>query len=61
MTKQKLILFYTFATLSLITFIFPQSPQRKDVPDKYKWNLADMYPTLIDWQADIKKVESKYK
>ena len=37
--------------------IFPQSPKRSDVPDKYKWNLADIYPTLADWQNDIKKVE----
>ena len=36
---------------------FPQSPKRSDVPDKYKWNLADIYPTLADWQNDIKKVE----
>ena len=35
----------------------PQSPKRSDVPDKYKWNLADIYPTLADWQNDIKKVE----
>ena len=57
MTKHKLILFYTVVTFTLIISVFPQSPQRSDVPDKYKWNLADMYPALADWQADIKKVE----
>jgi oligoendopeptidase F len=57
MTKTKIILFYTLAALSIVTTIFPQSPKRSDVPDKYKWKLSDIYPTLADWQADIKKVE----
>lgn len=55
MTKHKLILIYTLAALSIVTTIFPQSPKRSDVPDKYKWKLSDIYPTLADWQADIKK------
>ncbi len=59
MTKQKQILFYALVTLTIATAIFPQAPQRNDVPDKYKWNLSDMYPTLADWKADIKKVESE--
>lgn len=59
MSKQKLFLFYTIAVLTLVTSIFPQSPKRSDVPDKYKWNLSDMYPTLADWKADIKKVDSE--
>jgi len=42
----------------LITSALPQSPQRKDVPDKHKWNLADIYPTLSDWQTDLKKIET---
>jgi oligoendopeptidase F len=59
MSKQKLFLFYTLAVLTLVTSIFPQSPKRSDVPDKNKWNLSDMYPTLADWKADIKKVDSE--
>ena len=58
MTKHKFILFNVLAVLSIAITIFPQSPKRLDIPDKYKWNLADMYPTLADWQNDIKKVES---
>src|SRR6266404_1832685 len=23
--------------------------ERKDIPDKYKWNLADLYPSEADW------------
>ena len=59
MNKYKQILFYTFFAITLITSSFSQSPERKDVPDKYKWNLADMYPALTDWQADIKKVDGE--
>jgi len=58
MTKHKTILFCTLVVVTITTTIFPQSPKRSDVPDKYKWNLVDMYPTLADWQADIEKVES---
>lgn len=59
MSKQKLFLFYTLVVLTLVTSIFPQSPKRSDVPDKYKWNLSDMYPALTDWQNDVKKIESE--
>ena len=59
MSKQKLFLFYTLVVLTLVTSIFPQSPKRSDVPDKYKWNLSDMYPALTDWQKDVKKIESE--
>lgn len=58
MSKQKLFLFYTLVVLLLVTSIFPQSPKRSDIPDRYKWNLSDMYPNLADWQADLKNVES---
>ena len=26
-----------------------QRAERKDVPDKYKWNLADLYPSEAAW------------
>ncbi len=42
---QKLLI--TF--LVLIGFIatsYSQTLERKDVPEKYKWNLADIYPTV---------------
>ncbi len=32
-------------------------PQRTDISDKYKWNLADIYPSERDWEADFNKVE----
>ena len=59
MIKQKTLLFYIIISFTIISAVFPQAPQRKDVPEKYKWNLADMYPTVTDWQKDINKVESE--
>jgi oligoendopeptidase F len=61
MSKQKLFLFYTLAVLTLVTSIFPQSPKRSDVPDKYKWNLADIYSSVDDWKTDLENVEAKIK
>ena len=46
------------AATIIATTIYPQSPKRSDVPDKYKWNLSDMYPNITDWRADIKKIET---
>jgi len=61
MSKHKLFLFYTLAVLTLVTSIFPQSPKRSDVPDKYKWNLADIYKSVDDWKTDLENVEAKIK
>ena len=44
-----------FAGLS----IFAQSPDRKDVPEQYKWNLADIYPSVSDWQTDVNMLNSE--
>lgn len=59
MIKNKKILLYVLFSLTIITSTFSQAPERKDVPDKYKWNLSDMYKNISDWNADIKKVELK--
>ncbi len=58
MSKQKLFLFYTLIFVIITADIYPQSPQRKDVPDKFKWNLSDMYKSVEDWKSDIQKVEA---
>ncbi len=31
-------------------------PQRNEISDQYKWNLADIYPSESDWDADYNKV-----
>ena len=59
MYKFKQIFFYSILSLALVTVIFSQSPERKDVPEKYKWALSDMYKNISDWQNDVKKVESE--
>lgn len=59
--QTKIISFYTLAVLTLVTSIFPQSPKRSDVPDKYKWNLADIYKSVDDSKTDLENVETKIK
>ncbi len=40
--------------------LFAQSdiPQRGDIDKEYKWNLADIYPTIENWEADYQFVEN---
>ena len=58
MPKQKLVFFYTLVVLTIVTSVFPQSPKRSDVPDKHKWNLSDIYPSVTDWKADLNNIEN---
>jgi len=58
MFKQKLFIYSALTLLIFVTSIYPQSPKRSDIPDKYKWNLSDMYRTVDDWKADLEKVEA---
>ncbi len=58
MSKQKFFLFYTLILFIFTGSIYSQSPQRKDVPDKYKWNLSDMYKSLDNWKSDLARVEA---
>ncbi|MEE9448672.1 MAG: oligoendopeptidase F [Ignavibacteriaceae bacterium] len=50
-------------TLILLTgFIatgLAQTLERKDVEDKYKWNLADIYPSVEAWQKDVDKLNKE--
>ncbi len=56
--KKNLILFL-LVVFSLTTLLFPQSPDRKDVPDKYKWNLSEIYPSVDAWQADVDMLKAE--
>ncbi len=42
-----------------ITTGLTQTLERKDVADKYKWNLADIYPTVEAWQKDVDKLNKE--
>lgn len=52
---------FSFVLLSfiIISSVIAQSPERSDVPDKYKWNLSEIYPTTADWQADVDLLKSE--
>src|SRR5215831_21275034 len=39
------------AVLALTLTLFAQERDRSAVPDKYKWNLADIYPSDAAWRA----------
>jgi oligoendopeptidase F len=56
--KKNLILFL-LVVFSITTLLFPQSPERKDVPDKYKWNLSEIYPSVDAWQADVDMLKAE--
>lgn len=36
-----------------------QARERGAVPDKYKWNLGDLYPSHAAWDRDLKKLRSE--
>jgi len=59
MIKYRNVIAGFLFVLLAITITFSQSPERKDVPEKYKWNLSDIYPTVEDWQSDMKMLNSK--
>lgn len=59
MNKLNKIFIYTFFSLLGVSSVFSQSPERKDVPEKYKWNLSDIYPTVEDWQSDVKMLNGE--
>jgi oligoendopeptidase F len=57
--KLKQIYLIVPLVILFITASFPQNLQRKDVPDKYKWNLADIYKSRQDWLADKDNISKK--
>lgn len=34
---------------------------RSEIPEKYKWNVCDIYATSADWEADFSKFSQEYK
>jgi oligoendopeptidase F len=59
MNYKKNLFLFLLVVFSLTTLSFSQSPERKDVPDKQKWNLSDIYPTTAAWQADVDMLKSE--
>ncbi len=48
-------------SIVIISFytIYAQTLERKDVPDKYKWNLQDVYKSIDDWNTDFKNINNQ--
>ena len=38
-----------------------QAQERGSVPDKYKWNLGDLYPSHAAWDRDLKKLRTEVR
>ena len=34
-------------------------PERKDIPDKYKWNLEDIYESIEEWQKSYDSIQER--
>jgi oligoendopeptidase F len=52
---KSFVKYFSFVLISIIIIgsAFAQSPERNEVPEKYKWNLAEIYPSVDAWQADV--------
>ncbi|MBE0571723.1 MAG: oligoendopeptidase F [Ignavibacteriaceae bacterium] len=59
MNKRIFSLIAFLLTFLIISSSPAQSPERSDVPDNHKWNLAEIYPTTADWQADVDMMKSE--
>ena len=59
MNKHKQFFIIILLALISVTSTFSQSPERKDVPEQYKWNLSDIYPSKEAWQSDVKMLNSE--
>ena len=59
MNLKKNLFLFLLLVFSITTLLFPQSPERKDVPEKYKWNLVDIYPSTAAWQADVNMLKAE--
>jgi oligoendopeptidase F len=54
---KKLLLALTVFVIS-INFTLAQAPDRNQVEDKYKWNLAEIYPSNDAWKADLEMLSA---
>ena len=54
--KMRMILFAVGALLALTVAGMAQERDRGKIPDKYKWNLDDIYPSESAWRAAKDKV-----
>jgi oligoendopeptidase F len=56
--KEKLIL-SVILTVFAMQQVFSQNAERKDVPEKYKWNNSILYKSVDGWQNDRESIEKQ--
>src|ERR1700676_2135316 len=60
MTRSRCGLFWVATALAALTLSgLAQERDREKIPDKYQWNLADLYPSDAAWRADKEKLASE--
>ncbi|MGE5399355.1 MAG: M3 family oligoendopeptidase, partial [Ignavibacteriales bacterium] len=55
---MKFYIYFSLAGLVLTMNTFAQSPERKDVPLKYQWNLSDIYASEDQWMAEKSSIRN---
>jgi len=64
MTKHSRLLIGSLATIVMTTAFSPsasakpETSDRAEIPDVYKWDFSKIYPSWEAWEADLKKLES---
>src|SRR5215813_6865516 len=48
--KRRLVIGFALV-LCLVPFALAEATERSEVPAKYKWNLADLYPSEAAWTS----------
>lgn len=59
-TKQVFFISLCIIT-TLVCFAKPETINRSEVPDTYKWNFTDIYPDWQAWEKDITLLDKKSK
>ena len=59
MIKSNKVALSLLLILFTVANVFAQTTDRQDVPEKYKWNLSDIYPSAEAWQADVDLLNSE--
>ena len=53
------LVFTTVALLGITLIGLAQERDRAKIPDKYKWNLSDIYPTEAAWRAAKEEIAAE--
>ena len=50
MSRLKSLIIFIFVLFFAVN-TFAQTKERQEIPDKYKWNLTDLYASVKDWKG----------